>query len=103
MQPKMKVENFVVTCLNCKGSSRIRVVNDKDIMYVDHTPIISCRLRGDMKWGFECMCGNDSRLAREEKEQADMLLQQGSEQALKGLIASLKVADEKKFAMEASS
>lgn len=102
MKPEMKVENFVVTCLNCKESSRIKVVNDKDIMYVDHTPIISCRLRGDMKWGFECICGNDSRLAREERDDAPVLMQQGSQYALDKLIHGLKIEDKKKFVMEAS-
>ena len=96
MQPK--VENYTITCLKCKNSSHIRIVNDKDVMYVDHTPIISCRLRGDMKWGFECECGNDSRLALEEKDNAKVLVQ-GGEHALEKLIDSLKVKDEKKFRM----
>lgn len=101
MQPtQQKVEDVLITCLNCKGQSRIKIINDTQVMYIDHTPIIACRLRGDMKWGFECTCGNDSRLAREERDQAPMLLQAGSKQAFDKLIASLKVKDEKKFVME---
>lgn len=53
-----------------------------------------------MKWGFECMCGNDSRLALEEKEQAPMLMQAGSKFALKKLIDGLKIKDKDKFIME---
>lgn len=98
MQPR--VTDHLITCLNCKGQSRIKIINDTEVMYVDHTPIISCRLRGDMQWGFECICGNDSRLAREEREQAPMLLQHGSKDALDNLIASLKVKDKDKFVME---
>lgn len=77
----------------------IQIINDTQVMYIDHTPIIACRLRGDMKWGFECICGNDSRLAYEEKEQAPSLLLQGSKAELDKLIASLKIIDEKKFRM----
>lgn len=101
MQPHQpKIEAFIITCLNCKGQSRIKILNDTEVLYVDHTPIIACRLRGDMKWGFECICGNDSRLAREERDDAPMLMLQGSQQALEKLIASLKRKDEDKFVME---
>ena len=72
-------------------------------MYIDHTPIISCRFRGDLNWGFECMCGNDSRLAREEREDVDMLVQASDEDykqtIIEKLIASLKIKDAKKFRM----
>lgn len=74
-------------------------MNGRDVFYVDHTPIIACRLRGDMNWGFECACGNDSRLAVEEKDDAGLLIQ-GGEHALERLIDSLKVKDEKKFRMQ---
>lgn len=96
MQPK--IQNVTVECLSCHGSSHIRIVNDHDVLYVDHSPIIACRLRGDMKWGFECQCGNDSRLAREEKNDAKILVK-GGEHALKRLVKSLKIPDEDKFAM----
>jgi hypothetical protein len=99
---QQKVEDVLITCLNCKGHSRIKIVNDTQVIYIDHTPIIACRLRGDMKWGFECLCGNDSRLAREEEADAPMLMQQGSAQALKALVSSLKVKDEDKFEMAAA-
>jgi hypothetical protein len=96
------IKQYTITCLNCKGSSRINIVNDMNVMYIDHTPIIACRLRGDLNWGFECVCGNDSRLAREEKDDAPMLMQQGSKEALDKLLASLKIEDEHKFVMEAA-
>lgn len=96
MQPDFK--SYKITCLACKGVSRIKIVGAKEVMYVDQTPIIACRLRGDMKWGFECQCGNDSRLARSEKEDAGMLVQ-GGDHALQKLIKSLKVKDENKFKM----
>lgn len=102
VQKVQKVQKFRITCLQCKKNSLIQIINDTQVMYIDHTPIISCRLRGDMNWGFECICGNDSRLAREEVDDAPMLMQRGSKDALNKLIASLKIRDKDKFKMETS-
>lgn len=96
---QQKVEDVLVTCLKCKGASHIKIINDNQVMYIDHTPIIACRFRGDMQWGFECRCGNDSRLAREEADNAPMLMQAGSAQALQNLVDSLKIKDDRKFRM----
>lgn len=101
MNMNPKIEAFKVTCLECGGESRIRIIDGQKVMYIDHTPIIACRLRGDMRWGFECMCGNDSRLAREEKKDIDILVQGGAH-AIKHLADSLKINDEDKFIMEAA-
>jgi len=72
-QPNIK--NFSVTCLRCKETSRLKILNDTNVMYIDHVPIIAARLRGDMNWGFECICGNDSRVAPDEKDNLDFLIQ----------------------------
>ena len=97
----MDVKKYVITCLKCKGQSRINIIDNQTVMYVDHIPIIACRLRGDLQWGFECQCGNDSRLARQEVGQIDMLVQGGAH-AIEKLTKSLKVKDKLKFKMEAS-
>lgn len=96
----MKAQKYRITCLNCKGSSKIQIINDKDVIYVDHVPIIACRLRGDLQWGFECQCGNDSRLAKEELSQIDNLVVKGSREAIQKIADSLKVKDKLKFNME---
>lgn len=90
---------YLVTCLKCKDEARIRILPGNQVMYIDHTPIIACRFRGDLKWGFECVCGNDSRLAREEKDDAPVLMQQGDSRALDKLVKSLNTKDENKFRM----
>lgn len=84
----------------CKGSAKIQIINDKDVIYVDHIPILACRLRSDLQWGFECQCGNDSRLAREELPQLRQLVVNGGKQALDNIAKSLKVKDKLKFSME---
>lgn len=95
----MNAQDFVVTCLNCKGNSRLKIMNDKDVLYEDHVPIIASRLRPDLEWGFECLCGNDSRLAEQERDQLDVLVSGASKQTLEKLAANLARKNEKRFSM----
>lgn len=96
----MQSENFLITCLGCGESSHIKILNGDKVMYIDHTPIIACRLRPDLKWGFQCICGNDSRLAKEEIPQAEVLVSGSTESIVKRIIKAAKVSPEKKFRME---
>lgn len=96
----MTKQTYLVKCKACKKASRLHIVNDTQVIYQDHVPIISARLRGDMQWGFECICGNDSRLAREELPQIDTLIKGGSREAMARIAASLRRADKSKFVME---
>lgn len=97
----MKAQKVRVTCLSCNGSALLQIIDDKQVMYIDHTPIISSRFRGDLKIGFECMCGNSSLVCREEKNELDNLVQasdlQYKQSVIKNLIQSLKIKDERKF------
>lgn len=95
----MESKDYVITCLNCGGHSRLGILNDRDILYKDHTPIISGRLRPDMVWGWECICGQDSRVAPEEKDQLDVLVQGGAH-SIKKIADSLKIRHSLKFKME---
>lgn len=80
----------------------MKITPDRQVLYTNHTPIISARFRGDLRWGFECMCGNDNRLAAQEKNQAPVLVKNASDQAMKHILASLRIDDRKKFSMEAA-
>lgn len=96
----MDAKNYIVTCLKCKGSSRIAIVDSKHVIYKDQTPIIASRLRGDLKWGFECACGNDNRLAQIEKKDAELLVQNVTKSKFKQIIDTLKIKDTTQFRME---
>lgn len=96
----MQIENYAVTCLKCKKTSRLAIVNGTHIQYKDHLPIISSRLRGDMQWGFECACGNDSRVALQERKDIPMLVQNGGKEAIEQITESLKKSDKSKFRLE---
>ncbi len=94
------VKNVAITCKNCKGISRIKIIGKDKVMYVDHTPIIACRLRPDMKWGFECQCGNDTRLAPEEKKDVAVLVSGSSQSVIDRILKTITIKPETKFKME---
>lgn len=71
-------------------------------MYIDHTPIIACRFRPDMKWGFECLCGNDTRLAPQERQDADMLVAGAGKDLIARIVKAATATPERNFKMEAA-
>lgn len=97
----MKVQKYKVTCLKCKKASLINIVNDTQPVYIDHVPICAARFRGDLQWGFECLCGNDSRVAKSEASQVEALVLNGGKAAVKKIVDGLKIKDELKFKMVA--
>lgn len=79
---------YKITCLGCKQSAHLNILEGQ-VVYVDHTPIVASRLRADMKWGFECLCGNDDRLCASEISQVESLVQ-GATHVKDRLIKSAK-------------
>jgi hypothetical protein len=53
-----------------------------------------------LQFGWQCICGNDSRVARDEFSKIDSLMINGGKEAIQKITDSLKVEDEKKFLME---
>lgn len=96
----MTTDNFRVTCEKCGGSDVLKITPDRIVFYTEHTPIISARFRPDMNWGFECMCGQDSRVAPEEKDSLHVLVRNASESAIKAIANSLTPKNNLKFRME---
>lgn len=60
------------------------------VLYKDHVPIISSRLRADAQWGFECQCGNNSLIAEDEVKNLDMLVQNSSPEVKANTIQEIK-------------
>lgn len=99
---------YEITCLKCKGSNKAFITevrpNEFEInLNADHKRnpdnihIISARYRGDMNFGWECICGNTSILAREEFPDIKNLVINDSEQAISHITSSLTKTDNKKF------
>lgn len=67
-------KHFFIHCLNeevhGKGGKEVGeiLINDQNgVTYLGDNGLLSARKRFDGNWGFECICGNDSRLAPSEK------------------------------------
>lgn len=96
------MEKYKVICKSCKGSDILTFADDKGtklVFFTNHEPIIAARYRPDMNWGFECMCGNDSRVAPQEKNALKVLVR-GGEHAIEKIAKSLKPKNENKFILE---
>lgn len=94
----MGFKTYKVTCQACKGEDIIKITDSNQVFYTNHVPIIAARLRPDMNWGFECQCGNDSRLAPEEKDQIGFLVQ-APKMTLAKMTRNLTTNNELKFRM----
>lgn len=98
------MKKYKVTCLECKESDVLSIdeVGHRVIDYDNKltTTFRSFRWRPDLKWGFECMCGNENRLAPQEAGDFDKLVK-GDELSVKKIAANLLIPDEKQFEMRA--
>jgi hypothetical protein len=104
------MKRYRITCLKCNNSNiaaiypagpgAFRIDLDDDHNRSNHVAIISGRYRRDMNFGWECICGNDSRLARQELPQVDELVVGGGHMAIQKIVKSLEVTDENKFLMQ---
>ena len=104
----MNMKKYLVKCLKCKGSNVASItevrpndfyldLNEDHKRHPDNIHIISGRYLADMQFGWECICGNDSRLAREEFSNVEKLMVNGGKQAIQKITNSLKIEDKKKF------
>ncbi len=97
------MRKYRVTCLNCEESDVL--VIDQDNHFVGETDrklltnFLSFRWRPDIKWGFLCKCGNDNRLAPQEADEFDKVVQ-GDPITVQKIADSLLIPDEKQFRME---
>lgn len=105
------MRTYRITCLQCNGQdTAIITERNKDEYIIDldsshekdrnDIHIISARYRGDMQFGWECLCGNYSLLAPQESSQLGELLQGGAASAIEKITESLKTPDNNKFNME---
>lgn len=93
------MEKYKVTCQKCGGTDELSITPEKQVFYKEHTPIIAARYRPDLNWGFECTCGQDSRVAPQEKDQIGRLVR-GGEHAIDAILKTLTPKNELKFRME---
>jgi hypothetical protein len=100
----MGLHRYKVTCLEC-GESDILTIDNSLHAVVDYekkikTPLRSFRWRPDLKWGFFCECNNDNRLAPQEADDMDKLVD-GDPISIQRIADSLMIPDEQQFQMRA--
>lgn len=62
------MKKYNVYCQSCeKMIGLIGIQPNGIVRYFDSLGIVSSRQRFDKTWGFQCSCGNDSRLANAER------------------------------------
>lgn len=62
---------YLVTCLNCKGKDYIAIDKADQIFWNNNKSIVSGRKRLDGTWGFQCLCGNNTIMTKQETEVID--------------------------------
>ncbi|CAB4152010.1 hypothetical protein UFOVP585_47 [uncultured Caudovirales phage] len=91
-------KRYKVTCENCGKEDHIKVAEGNQVFFENHS-FLSARYRPAGEWGFECTCGQDSRLAYEEKDNVDFLVQGSSPQVIERIKEALQAGNEKYFKM----
>lgn len=98
------MQRYQVTCLKCKKSDNI-LIDKRSIIAFEKgasTNFLAGRYRKDMQWGWECICGNDNRLSKQEENMFDTLIDPRSNKlGIDKIMAGLKLDDSKQFKMEA--
>lgn len=94
------MKRYEVTCLKCKQSD-ILLIDDNSHAIINYgkgasTNLLAGRWRKDEKFGWECICGNDNRVSKQEEQFLSELVTQGSIEDIK---KSLKIDDNKQFKM----
>lgn len=96
------MKRYKVTCLKCKQNDTV-IINGKEIIGFEKgasTNFLAGRYRADMEWGWECMCGNDNRISKQEESKMDFLIDPRSNKAgIDKIVAGLKLDDAKQFSM----
>lgn len=96
----MNMERYKVTCLKCKKECYVSIDAGHQIDYEGgmNTNLLAGRWRKTQDFGWECSCGNDNRLSKQEKDEMDTLVK-GSPQQIADIVKSLSIPDSKQFKM----
>ncbi len=97
------MKRYEVTCLKCKESD-VLLIEDEQHAIVNFgkgagTNLLAGRWRGSKDWGWECICGNDNRISKQESEYLDQLVTRGDAKTIDDIKKSLSIPDAKQFRM----
>lgn len=97
------MKRYEVTCLKCKQSD-ILLIDDNSHAIINYgkgasTNLLAGRWRKDERFGWECICGNDNRVSKQEEQFLSELVTKGDKRAIEDIKKSLKIDDSKQFTM----
>lgn len=95
------MNTYEITCQKCQGQAVIEVDDTQKLIkrWVKVVPIISARYRLDYQWGFQCTCGNDTRLSPQENRVIKDKVAPNPKDIAK-VTANLEVDENNQFIME---
>lgn len=68
----MRVKEYKITCLKCKNFDIVPIDEaSRSILWKNNQRIVSGRFRLDNQWGWQCLCGNNSILTKQESDEID--------------------------------
>lgn len=59
---------YKIICKNCQSDQVIDIDGSRQINWGNADRIISGRYRLDNQWGFQCFCGNNDLMTKQEKK-----------------------------------
>lgn len=94
------MKRYEVKCLKCKKSAFVNIGADHRIDFEGgvQTNLLAGRYRADSEFGWECTCGNDNRISKQESKQMDQLVK-GTPQQIADIVKTLSIPDSKQFQM----
>lgn len=69
----MSTTTYKVICKKCKHSEDIVIDDNNNIYWKPVKWIISGRYRLDMNWGWQCVCGNNDLVTKQEQKEISNL------------------------------
>lgn len=88
-----------VICSKCKGFSVVNIQNNQ-LAWVEIGTVISARFRFDHQWGFQCYCGQNNIMTKQEIEMIANP-EQPTPRELEDITKHLVVKKDTKFRVEA--
>lgn len=59
--------HYEVICKKCQGTSKVAISRDDTLGWVSVNSVISARKRLDGQWGFQCLCGANDLMTKQEE------------------------------------
>lgn len=86
----MNLKHYKIVCTKCKGESQVDIQNNQQVFWTDVDKVISARHRLDNEWGFQCLCGNNDLMSKQESNYISDPVQPSTKD-IEGLMKIIKV------------